>query len=178
MFLLVPPALISTSARYQTELTWGHGHIAVYYQYFGLALLAAVTTCRLTASRRFPRVLIPAVLLVMGAYAGLNWAVNMRTSTEIDASMREPRESLEAALRKGLLDDVKDGDIVHLINQPHHISAALIYQTIQKKVINPDSTLNAGFFTPLKPRGNAQEFWLSRVPGQPWKLTRKNEETP
>lgn len=47
MLLLVPPVLISISAKYQSDLTWGYAHIPVYYQCFGLAFLLAAAVDQL-----------------------------------------------------------------------------------------------------------------------------------
>ncbi|WP_321927964.1 hypothetical protein [Paraburkholderia guartelaensis] len=167
--LLVPPALIAMSAKYQVYLSWGAGHIPVYYEYFGLAILGAIAIDYLISKRVSWFVGLVAIAFIV--YASLNWEMNMHQSSRLDAEFREPRDSLVAALHNGLLDGVRDEDIVRIENQPIFINGNLIYQTIRKNVSIPNELAIAGWFENA-PRSDAHEFRLVRSdsPGHPWAL--------
>ena len=168
MLLLVPPVLISLSARYQTTLTWGDAHIPVYYEYFGLAFLAAALVSRIIAGRML--VIAPIVVLA-GVCVAANWTMNMHQSTVLDAAFREPRDSLVSAINGGLLDPVRDGDIVRIEGQPIYINGNLIYQAARKRVVVEDEAAVAGWFSP-SPRPDATRYRLFRVnnSGKAWQI--------
>ncbi|WP_175785440.1 hypothetical protein [Burkholderia ambifaria] len=167
--LLVPPALIAMSARYQSYVSWGAGHIMVYYEYFGLAILGATAIDHLISKR--VSWLVWVVTIAFFVYAPLNWVMNMHQSSKLDATFREPRDSLVTALHNGLFDGVRDGDIVRIENQPMFINGNLIYQAIRKNVSIPNELAIAGWFE-NPPRTGAHEFRLVRSDslGHPWAL--------
>ncbi|MFA9441081.1 hypothetical protein ACDA63_15710 [Uliginosibacterium sp. sgz301328] len=174
LLLFIPPALIAISAKYQASLSWGAAHIPVYYEYFGLAFIGAALLDRTIppAARR----LGIAVALPLALYASLNWVMNMQQSVRLDAFYRAPRDSLVAALRNGLMNEVRDGDIVHIENLPIFINGNLIYQAIQKNVSVPNETAIAGWFE-SPPRADAREFRLTRSvgDGNQWAVERVAE---
>lgn len=170
MLLLVPPFLISISIRYQSSLMWGLAHVPVYYQCFGLAFLIAAAVDRLASGLK-SKLVVFLLLPFIGAYMALNWAMNMQQSLLYDAMAREPRDSFVTALHSGLLDDIRDGDVVQIENQPVFINGNLIYQTIQKNVFIPNEGAIAMWFE-SHPRADAKEYRLIRdpAPGNQWRL--------
>jgi len=94
--LLVPPALIAMSARYQGYVSWGAGHIMVYYEYFGLAILGATAIDHLIYKRVSWCVWVVAIAFFV--YAPLNWVMNMHQSSKLESAFRERRDSLVTAL--------------------------------------------------------------------------------
>lgn len=169
-FLLMPPVLISISARYQSFIGWGDAHLPVYYQYFGLAFLGASAFSWVCRKYRAPTIWIVAPLFA--AYAALNWMMNLRQVDYLDAIFAEPRSSLVAALRSGLMEPVRDGDLVEIVNAPIFINGNLIYQTIQKRVATPNEAASIKYFQSL-PGASAKSFRLERDPVAPhsWRLT-------
>ena len=154
-FVLLPPALIAISARYQTELVWGNTHLPVYYEYFGLALLGTVVSARIF---RGPRAAVLTIVAPISAvYVASNWIVNMRQVASLDATSAEPRNSFVSALKAGLLDSVEDGDIVAITNQPVFINGNLIYQTIGKNLSIPNEGAISHWFE-SKPRRSANHY--------------------
>ncbi|WP_349746935.1 hypothetical protein [Pseudomonas frederiksbergensis] len=168
-FLCFPPLLISISSRYQAELSFGLGHIAVYYQYFGFSLLAAFGL--FYVSQRMVGWLKLAVCLGFSGWLGFNFIVNLDRSEKIDAMFEEPRASLVHALESGLFESVQDGDTVEISDQPIFINGNLIYQTIQKRVYVPNELAIAALFE-VKPNEAARVYRLTRQAEFPreWKL--------
>lgn len=169
VFLLVPPALIAISAKYQASLTWGFAHIPVYYEYFGLAVLIAVLLDRLASTRRMAWV-IPLALL-SGLYVAANWEMNMHQSAYLDAAYREPRDSFVTSLRDGLFNRVRDGDVIRIENQPIFINGNLIYQAIQKRLTVEDEAAISGWFKAV-PRPDARHYrvWRDASDAGKWKI--------
>jgi hypothetical protein len=161
MLLLVPPALISTSVRYQSELVWGTAHVPIYYQCFGLAFLAAAAVERLSTGKLAKLVTVSVPFIGIGV--ALSLTMNMYHSSRIDAAFREPRDSLVSALHHGLFDGVRDGDVVRIEGQPIFINGNLIYQVIGKNVSIPGEVAIAGWFESL-PRHDAKLYRLFRDP--------------
>lgn len=169
-FLLVPPVLISISARYQSFIGWGDAHLPVYYQYFGLAFLCASAFGWAYRKYKLPTLWIAGPLFA--AYSALNLIVNLHQVDYLDAIFAEPRSSLVAALRHGLMDPVQDGDLVEIVNAPIFINGNLIYQTVQKRVATPNEAASIKYFQSL-PRPSAKSYRLDRAPLAPhaWRLT-------
>lgn len=169
MLLFVPPALISVSIKYQALLTWGTGHVPVYYQCLGLAFVIAAMVDRfLTAVQpKLAFVIVP----LLGVYIALNWQLNMLHSSALDVAFREPRESFVKALHEGLFNDIRDGDVVKIEGLPMYINGNLIYQAIEKNVSTPNEPATAAWF-PSPPRPDAKTFSLQREPSpsNQWKV--------
>ena len=161
MLLLVPPVLISVSARYQSELIWGKAHLPIYYQYFGMAFLVATVIDRLSTGIMAKLVMV--CVPVVGLYVALTWTMNMHLSAIFDSQLREPRDSLELALQEGLFSDVRDGDVVQIEGQPLYINGNLIYQEIGKNVSIPNEAVIVPWFESL-PRQDARFYRLFRDP--------------
>ncbi|WP_433739813.1 hypothetical protein [Pseudomonas putida] len=161
VLLLLPPVLISISAKYQSGLTWGHAHIPVYYQCFGLAFLLAAAVDQL--ARGAMANLAMACVPLVGLGVALNWTMNMHQSAVWDSVLREPRDSLVSAMQNGLFDEVRDGDVVLVEGQPMHINGNLIYQTIEKNFSIPnEAAVSKWFVSP--PRADAKVYRLVRNP--------------
>ncbi len=163
--LIMPAALIAMSARYQSEIRWGYGYLPVYYQYFGLAIFIAyaLTFC----ARRLS--LAVAVSLIFGAYLALNFQMNMTVKARMDALFRQPRESFESAMRAGLMNDVRDGDVVRLVDAPIEINGNLIFGAVGKRVFVPDEVMTSGWFVARK-RQDARSFTVRRSNGT-WEIS-------
>lgn len=169
-FIFLPPALIAISAKYQTQLAWGDAHLPVYYQYFGLAFLGAAALSKIVRWNVLWTLKIMAP--VFAIYVASNWVVNMRQVTHLDAAYAEPRNSLVSSLKSGLLDPVRDGDVVEIVGQPIFINGNLIFQTIGKNISIPNEAAIAGWFE-SKPRSDANHYRLYRdlASGNTWKLS-------
>lgn len=127
LLLVVPAALVAITVRWQQELTWGQGYIAVYIQSFGLAVLFSVLLCavvnRLLGStdrvvHRSGAVLLSIVAVVAGLTAGSVTENNARVVATTDLSLgfvaQQPllgwsREVTDAALRRGVLGEAFAG---------------------------------------------------------------------
>lgn len=173
-FIFFPPALVAISAKYQAELRWGDAHIPVYYQYFGLALLSAVAFERLLY--RLKRVQVVIVGFIFAAYVASNWTLNVETARRVDTVFEEPRSTFVAAMKRGLLSPLRNGDILEIVDQPTFINGNLIYQTIQKDVFIPNEAAVRGWFNPVH-RADCQHFVLYRdaSAGKAWALKRLSE---
>jgi hypothetical protein len=169
MFILVPAALISISAKYQSSLTWGYAHIPVYYQYFGFAFLIASTVDQL--ARGSMAKLVMACVPLVGLGVALNWTINMHQSAKWDTVLREPRDSLVSAMQNGIFDEVRDGDVLLLDGQPIFINGNLIYQTIKKNFSIPNEAAISGWFE-SPPRADAKMYNLVRdqAANNQWKV--------
>jgi hypothetical protein len=114
---------------------------------------------------------------LFAVYAALNWTVNLRQVDYLDGIFAEPRSSLVAALKNGLLDPVRDGDVVEIVNSPIFINGNLIYQVIQKRVATPNETASAKYFQ-SEPSASAKAYRLYRDPVAPhsWRLVASGAE--
>jgi hypothetical protein len=175
--VLVPPVLISVSARYQVQLGWGDAHLPVYYEYFGVAFLGALASQWIVKNCR--RLTLVLLVSCFATYAALNWTMNLRQVNYLDQSYAVPRDTFVDALQHGLLDAVRDGDIVEMKDVPIFINGNLVYQTIEKKVAVPNETASISFFKP-DARPDARTFQLRWAPGtsQPWWLDGPDTSTP
>ncbi|WP_069267670.1 hypothetical protein [Paraburkholderia nodosa] len=172
VFLFITPVLIAVSSKYQSSLNWGSAHLPVYYEYFGLAILAATLIDRLLPAHRVVWALLLAI--PSGVYVGANWEMNMHQSAYFDAIYREPRDSFVSALHSGLLDNVRDGDVVQFENQPIFINGNLVYQTVQKRLVVENEGATAGWFQ-ANPRRDARRYriWRDAATRGLWKIAAK-----
>jgi hypothetical protein len=161
MLLIVPPMLISISAKYQSGLIWGYAHIPVYYQCFGLAFLLAAAVDQFSRGALVRWAIACAPLVGLGV--ALNWTMNMHQSAVWDTVLREPRDSLVSAMQNGIFDGVRDGDVVRIDGQPIYINGNLIYQTIEKNFSIPNEAAISGWFE-SPPRADAKVYRLTRDP--------------
>ena len=118
---IVPAAIISLSPRWQVELQPGLAYIAVYIEYFGVALLIALIAreCLRLCDARGNVIARPAVaagilVLALTIYAtaqanAFSYAANVPVYTN-------GRANLENALRAGLLDPVQAGSSIVMDN--------------------------------------------------------------
>ena len=105
ILLLAPPSLIAMSSRYQHLITWGSAHIPVYYQYYGLAILATTSLERSFGTKARMALIVSAP--VFAIWVGLNWSENTLQSEKLDIVFRKPRDSFVLTLKKGILDPVR-----------------------------------------------------------------------
>ncbi len=156
-FVFLPACVIAVAARYQKEIAWGLPYLPVYYQYFGLALLLALLIQQLIIKRY--RLVLALLMPFFAMYTTLNWISNIHTAAILDRVFKEPVHSFTQALREGLLDVVRDGDIVEINGQGGFISGNLIYQIVGKNVTVPGEMI--AFFK-SKPRKDAIHYHLHR----------------
>ncbi|MBA2710875.1 MAG: hypothetical protein H0U57_09815 [Tatlockia sp.] len=125
-FVFLPPFLIAASAKYQAELQWGLAYLPVYYQYFGLALVLALIVEKLVTAknaRKYIFLLIP----LYAFYVTLNWISNRFEAASHDLVYVEPKHSLIHEIKRGLLDVVKEGDIIETKVLPFYINSTFLY---------------------------------------------------
>ncbi|MFO0845568.1 MAG: hypothetical protein U0797_24815 [Gemmataceae bacterium] len=120
-FFLLPAAPIAVCHRYQWELAAGLGHLPVYLQLLGVAILLLAGL--LEANRRLPE--RGPARLALAAIAGLACgaiAVGHRASNEVVVAALRPnyqlRSQLEEQLHAGLLDPVPSGSVLVTEGRP------------------------------------------------------------
>lgn len=107
LVVLLAAAPLALLLKYQQELRAGLGYLPVFYEEFGVALIAGAIAAAMM--RRRARVASQvAWSLVVAALATMTQAANVRVVRE-DAARMEARTSLERALDGGLLANVPDG---------------------------------------------------------------------
>lgn len=111
--VVLPNVLIALSPRYQTEVTWGLGHLPVYISYFGVALLFAVAVDALLRrlGRRDAGPLVyagvAAVLAVSIGYCGAaTYADNCVEVGHLNLGTLYPRALITTAAERGVFDAV------------------------------------------------------------------------
>ncbi|MGY2339209.1 hypothetical protein ACW9HW_08185 [Pseudomonas sp. SDO5532_S415] len=169
VLMCFPPLLISISSKYQSELIVGVGHIGVYYQYFGVALMMALGWFFVA---QLSNVWLKGVVcLVFSSWLGFNFLVSLDRSEKLDFIFGEPRNSLVHAIESGLLDGVADGDTIDISGQPVFINGNLIYQVARKRVYIPSEPAIAGIFE-SKPREASKIYRLTRQVEAPrdWRI--------
>ncbi|MBA2652458.1 MAG: hypothetical protein H0U73_09370 [Tatlockia sp.] len=153
VFVVLTPFLIAFSLKYQLELMWGLPYLPVYYQYFGLALLLALSLQRLMIKRQ--QLVLIVIVPLFSLYTTLNWISNKNEMAKHESFYTEPIHSLGRALDKGLLDVVRDGDILELKDLPFYINGNLFYRMAGKNLSIPSD------MWVIKPRKDAICYQLS-----------------
>ncbi|MBA3536110.1 MAG: hypothetical protein H0T84_05800 [Tatlockia sp.] len=172
-FVLLPPVLMALSERYQMVISWGLPYLPVYYEYFGLALLLAVFIQRYVV--KLHPILLILIIALSSLYTTLNWISNKHEAAFLDTIFTEPKRSLTHALKEGLLDVVRDGDIVEIQDQNSYINGNLIYRLTGKNVVVPNEIIQS--FESM-PREDAIRYILNRQfiadRGYVWQLAIKS----
>jgi hypothetical protein len=113
--LLFLSAGLTGLSGHQNELIqagYGFGYIPVYIQYFGLCMFL-VALIWFIATRLRWRMSLVVFSVVMGAasamVAGLNLGLNRAVAFRSNETYKHPRVLLNAALKAGLANDMKDG---------------------------------------------------------------------
>ena len=114
---ITPAAIMALSARWQLELMPGLAYIAVYIQYFGIALigvaLAAALLSLATRSQQGGRwVFVAASAMVCAFLVYATAQANAWTYAAFDPIYTSGRINIERALGAGLLANVPDGSSV------------------------------------------------------------------
>jgi hypothetical protein len=117
MLLLLPPVLISLSAKYQEYARSGGVYIQVFIEYFGIAVLATIVVSGMLpalgrVSFRAGIVLRNVVLVLLFGLAAVNAFCNARVVVNSWPEWRDSRAMMALALHAGLLNDVPDGAIL------------------------------------------------------------------
>jgi hypothetical protein len=101
---------IALSQRYQQELVWGTGHIPVFMEVFGVALLLVCAGVWLLRRVRVPwlrSAITLAAALALGLTASVTWGANHKLTDRLHES-REYHYLFERSLEEGLLDGVPE----------------------------------------------------------------------
>jgi hypothetical protein len=110
MVLVLPALPIAVTLKYQHELAWGLGYLPVFFEEFGLALIACGLAIGLV-SRRASAPMRIAVSIAIALVATMTQATNVRLVREGWAS-RAARSALERQIATGLAAEVRDGDTI------------------------------------------------------------------
>jgi hypothetical protein len=112
LLAVLPAPLIAVCSRYQGELKYGLGHLPVYLEYFGVALLLGSAAAFLARRARLPG--LPLLLPVaLAALVSTVATVHREANLRVVASWREPfltpRMEIEELVRAGFLERVPAG---------------------------------------------------------------------
>jgi hypothetical protein len=118
----LPAVPVSLSPRYQREVYWGVAYLPIYIQYFGMGcLIMAVGIAVLHWLRQSPRWSLLAVTvsaLLLALTLSITYRSNCAVVREMAKEYREERDTVESALRSGLMADVPEGSVL-LLNNRH-----------------------------------------------------------
>lgn len=175
-FVILPPFMVSISAKYQNELAWGFCYIPVYYQYIGLALILALLIQQFIENTKHSNFFSILFSFILAIYTATNWLVNINIATLLNGIYGEPVKSFTSAVKVGLLDRIKDGDIIE--SKVEFISGNHIYKLTKKNIYMPVDWIPT-FYLKSKPRDGAVNYLLYRESNPnnlgTWKLVVKNE---
>ena len=175
--VIVLPALpIALTLKYQHELAWGLGYLPVFFEEFGVALIAcglaiALVTGRTSAAMRI------AFSIAIALVATMTQATNARLVRE-GAASRAARSALEQQIATGLAAQVRDGDAIAVTRDfdwisygddgPDGISTRFMFEQYGDR--------NVGL---VAPNASAAEFVLTYDKEQSaWTLTRLHRTLP
>lgn len=103
-------APIALAVRYQAELVWGLGHIPVFMEYYGIALvlvsLGAWVVRRLPSDGARVAALVLCAVFV-GGTAAITYGANVKVADQTKPG-REDRKLFAGALKAGILDGVPE----------------------------------------------------------------------
>lgn len=116
--LLVPAAMIAVSTRYQKELQWGVGYLAVYMQYFGVAIITAISACWVSGriGSKGGDLWQTGFAALLGITCGLISATTFLSNRLVveyqNINLRYPRDFIEGAAKHGLFDGLPRGSVL------------------------------------------------------------------
>jgi hypothetical protein len=169
--VFLPPFFAAVSEKLQQELAprWGWGYLHVYYAYFGVAL-CAVAFLVWIAQRGGKTKMILVAILAFSVIA--NSIINKSVCMERNrAFSMELRTATASALKNGLLNRVRDGDLLVLEGMPFYMNSSFIYQYSGKKVVLDGN--DCGVCMPRQElNANPQRFKIEQryEPGIGWKI--------
>lgn len=131
--LFFPGVLPALSGRYQNEVHWGAATLPVYYQIFGLSFLITTLFFLFSHKKSFRIVFI----ILFSLYLAFNYILNINMVKIVDPQFRYYRDAFVVAVKSGLFNQVKNGDIINIKGIPPDINANLIYQYSGKNVYVP-----------------------------------------
>lgn len=139
LIMLLPPILISISAKYQTVLDWGIGHITTLIQSLGLAV--TILTGILLVTKNKPRIGhgIIVGLIILNIPIVLMQEMEARTSVDIEnLYYRYPYENIQNAGNMGIFDVVDQQEPVVLMSDYYFDREAVdtFYALAAKKKLN------------------------------------------
>lgn len=115
----VPSLIIGMSAKYQTELFWGIGHIPVYVEYFGIMLFALLlfSFClSLIKNEKARKVFSGIIYAGLGLVMMINLQNNRIVTGLLNETYKYSRDLLDASFKDGFLEDVPEGAVLIVEN--------------------------------------------------------------
>ena len=112
--LLVLPAVpVAISLKWQTQLSWGHGYLAVFIQYVGVAIILATALASLQGfmekkSRVIRTLCAVLAAAVLGGVAGAH-AAGIESVVNAVEPITWKRELFEEAVRDGFFNEIPSG---------------------------------------------------------------------
>lgn len=114
--LILPGILVSSSPKYQRELTWGTGYIPVYISYFGLLIL---TLCfiyyiydKYLNNEKLILLISLTFSIVFSITGSLTYTSNVNTIEDLNHYWLYPRIIIEDGLKDGLFKFVPNNSIL------------------------------------------------------------------
>ncbi|MDO5402397.1 MAG: hypothetical protein Q4F11_03060 [Eubacteriales bacterium] len=141
--LTLPALLISITAKYQNELTWGTSHLSAFVQSFGLAgVVTALAAAMLKKTGKRAANAIIATALIIGIPVLLLQQMDSRCSVYYkNFSYRYPMENIENAGRAGVFEEIRTDDKVIGLSGYYYdtISGYELYTKAAKREIQIDA---------------------------------------
>lgn len=137
--MLLPPALISLTAKYQTVLDWGMGHISGLLQSFGFALTVLSGVLLIADYRPKAGRIIMLVLIFLNVPIVLMQEMEARTAVDLDnLQYRYPYENVQAAGELGIFEDLDSDTPVILLTDYYFDKEAVsaFYALAARKSLN------------------------------------------
>jgi hypothetical protein len=124
LLLILPGLIISSSPKYQKEITWGTGYLPVFISYFGIALMLALAIGYiLNRIHNVNNKLLHGVLVLLAFMLTMMVAINFIDNHIVVENQNQqwlyPRAIMEEGMRNGVLNDVPDGALM-VVGHPHY----------------------------------------------------------
>ncbi|MBC7457954.1 MAG: hypothetical protein H7235_06725 [Bdellovibrionaceae bacterium] len=116
--LLLAPAALTSLSGHQVDLIkmgYGFGYIPVYLQYFGLCIIVVASLSVIATKIKWRFALaIFSIVVSVGAtvVTALNLGLNRAVALKMNETYKYPADLLKAALKAGLVKDMKDGAFI------------------------------------------------------------------
>ncbi len=137
---IVPGMLTPLTAKYQSELYYGIAHMSVFIQYFGLSavflwIYLFIENYVVIKHKYISMKLIQgASAVILSMILLINLQVTKSNISAVSNAVKYPKESIITAIEKGLLDDVKDNDVVISIKNAPWDSDSFFSEYAKKRI--------------------------------------------
>lgn len=119
MMVLLPSGLMGISAKYQSEIRWGAGHIPVYIQYFGLIILLVAVYVLIREAvnkfdtKKYVMSSFNILIVVLSVFILLTNQLYGRTQMEnFDRAKYNNVLALQYSLEDGVIEDISEDDLI------------------------------------------------------------------